>query len=90
MKTTIAYFNRLANDGIGTILPLGGDCLGTETLTATGAAAAAPATAKFARIATDTALISNVLGIGTGTLHPANSVEFFKVAAGQIITFGAA
>lgn len=88
MKISIAYFSRLAVDAIGNALPVGGACVGSELLTAAGAAGAVPATAKFARIATDTSVTSDVLGYDD--LHPANSVEFFRVETGQVITFASA
>lgn len=89
-KTTVSFFKRpLAVEGVA--VPDAGDGhVGDDTLTAAGAADAAPEGARLARIATDTAYTSDVYGSGTSTLHPANSAGFFPIRAGQVVTFVAA
>lgn len=87
-KITLNFFARAAsNEGVHS--SAGGSPTGGQALAGAGAANAAPANSRFVRIATDTALTSDVYGVGTETLHPASSAEIFPVKAGQVLTFSA-
>lgn len=87
MKITLNEFATIATDGDGNDLPLGGRCSASQELNAVGAAAALNDDTALVRIATDTAVTSNVYGSGSVALHPAGSAEVFYVAGGESITF---
>lgn len=87
-KITLNYFARNAsNEGVANAA--GAKPTGGQALSGAGAATAAPTGSRFVRIATDTSFVSDVYGVGTETLHPANSAEQFPVKAGQVLTFSA-
>jgi hypothetical protein len=86
---TISQFQRLGRDADGQGIPIADDYVGGETMTAAGASDPMASGAMFVRIATDTAYTVDVYGAGTEALLPANSVDFFPVEAGQVLTFTA-
>lgn len=87
MLTTIDQFTGIAQDDNGVPLPILKGWLAAQELTATGAAAALHANAKFVRIATDTAVKVDAYGAGSKVLLPAGAVEVFPVAGAQVLTF---
>ncbi len=93
MIVSITQFQRLARDGNGTMMPLGGDRIACETRTAAGAFAALGVGTRLIRIATDTAIQMDIAGGATTAadeFFPANSVEYLAVHGGETLTIAAA
>lgn len=86
MKVTFNFFAAQMRDPNGGVLSIPNTRVGGQTMTATGAANAAPSGSKFVEVATDTALTIDGYGSGTATLIPAGGKEYFPVDAGQIFT----
>lgn len=93
MIVSITQFQRLARDGNGAVMPLGGDRIACEVRTAAGAFTALGGSTKLIRIATDTAIQMDIAGGATTSadeLFPANSVEYIAVHGGETLTIAAA
>lgn len=88
MKVSLTQYRRCAYDANGNPLPVGGDKITSQVITAAGAFAALADDCRFVRLATDTAIQVETTGGAAGAnseLFPANSVEFFAVTPSSIL-----
>lgn len=88
MKVSLTQYRRCAYDANGNPLPIGGDKITSQVITAAGAFTALDASCQFVRIATDTAIQVETTGGAAGAnseLFPANSAEFFAVVPGSTL-----
>lgn len=90
MKVTINSFSKLLRDLNREELPIPGDYVSTQTMTAVGTCTAMPAGVIGVEVVTDTAITINGYGGSSSRLMPANSVAYFPAVEGQTFTTVAA
>lgn len=92
MKVNLVQYQALASVD-GATAPIGGGRLESQTITAAGDFTALNAVTQLVRIATDTAIHVRLTATGATSadeLMPANSVEFFEVTGGLVVSVIAA
>ena len=88
MIVTITQFARLAVDANGNTMPVGADRIACEARTTAGAFTALNASARFIRLATDTAIQMDIAG---GTTTTADELfmpgeTYLAVKGGEVLT----
>lgn len=85
MIVTITQYDKLGEDGKSKDLPVGFNPLASQARTTAGAFTAMNPKAKFARVASDTAM-KLTDGAGNVMFFPANSPEYIGVLGGTVFT----
>ncbi len=90
MKVVLTQYRQLPSDTDGNDLPVAGTKITAgELRTTDGSFAALVDECRIIRIATDTAIHVKLTGAGaanTDEMMPANTVEFFGIAEGSVVS----
>lgn len=89
MLVTLSFYTDIAKGPNGDGVPVGANARLVDEVTADGNAQAAPAGCTLVRVATDTAIRIDAGAGAVSELVPANTVEFFKVSAAQVLAIEA-